>query len=307
MNNPFNVLPSYIKESPKFSDFLKSVNDYLVAGATTMSLYKDSFVSADKPRFVISALAKQIGVTVDIPFVNGVPDYDAYYEQLELAYRAKAFNLSFTGKEIDFLTNNPLSDVATVVVLDFAVAKVDKSPMTVVYSVLSMNPNLTQKIVEDYFVPKITGVGGQVAYLQFGQEVFGYDVDDKIKTGESTSGVHIVYNVDTQTIERVPLNTAKFVVISATIEDVGSGYEIGDEVETALGIKLRIAEVKKGSFLSVVNSSQMYMDDPTTETAVTVTGGSGTGMTVNIQGGSGTGYLIRGWDDGAFLPFSRRK
>ena len=114
MVNPFDALPSYVKESPKFSRFLELLNAYLVSGALQVSLFKEAFTSAGTlPRFVLDSLAAQLNVRVDIPFKNGQPDWNSYYKQLSLAYRAKAFSVQCQGRYIDFHTwNHNFNDFA---------------------------------------------------------------------------------------------------------------------------------------------------------------------------------------------------
>lgn len=294
MNNPYEALPSYIKETPKFSKFLEMVNSYLISGALEMSLFKNSFLDIDKPTFVIQALANQLKVEVELPFVNGAPDWTSYYQRLFLAYRAKAFNISFTGKAADFITGDPLRDVSSMVVIDFSVAKANKAPMSVVYSVLSMDPNLTIEIVRDVLVPNVTGVNASLYYLQFGQEVFGYDLDEKegIKIGPDH-------------VNTVPITQNPYSVASVTIRNVGTGYAVGDRVQTTSGVQMQIVDLEAGAFLSLLNPSNTYSENPTASD-VAVTGGSGSGMTVDVVGTVSKGYFIRGFDNGSFISITRR-
>lgn len=294
MNNPYDALPSYIKETPKYSKFLELVNAYIISGALEMSLFKNSFLAIDKPTFVIQALANQLKVEVELPFVDGKPDWSSYYERLFLAYRAKTFNISFTGKAADFITGDPLRDVSSMVVIDFSVAKVNKAPMSVVYSVLSMDRNLTIEIVRDVLVPNVTGVNVSLYYLQFGQEVFGYDIDEK-------AGIRI----GPDHVNTVPIDTNHYSVASVTIRNLGTGYQVGDTVTTAGGIQLQITDLEAGAFLSLLNPSNTYATDPTAS-GVAVTGGSGSGMTVDVVGTVSRGYFIRGFDNGAFISITRR-
>ena len=156
MNNPFSALPSYIKESPKFSKFLELVSGYLVSGALEVSLFKNAFLEIDKSRFVVQALAKQLDVEVTLPFVAGAPDWDTYYRSLYFAYRAKAFNSAFDGTLIGFTSGDNLKDASNMAVVDFSVAKGEnKSPMSVLYSVVSFDDALTTEIVQDILIPKI--------------------------------------------------------------------------------------------------------------------------------------------------------
>ena len=294
MNNPYDALPSYIKETPKYSKFLELVNAYIISGALEMSLFKNSFLAIDKPTFVIQALANQLKVEVELPFVDGKPDWSSYYERLFLAYRAKTFNISFTGKAADFITGDPLRDVSSMVVIDFSVAKVNKAPMSVVYSVLSMDHNLTIEIVRDVLVPNVTGVNASLYYLQFGQEVFGYDIDEK-------AGIRI----GPDHVNTVPIDTNPYSVTGVTIRNLGTGYQVGDTVTTAGGIQLQITDLEAGAFLSLLNPSNTYATDPTAS-GVAVTGGSGSGMTVDVVGTVSRGYFIRGFDNGAFISITRR-
>lgn len=308
MNNPFSALPSYVKESPKFERFLELVNGYLVSGALNVALFKDSFISEKKPNFVIQALAKQLNVDVELPFKDGVPDWNSYYKQLLMAYRAKCFNITFHGRAVDFVTGDPLRDVATVVVIDFSVAEENQSDMSVVYSVMSMDDNLTINIVRDNLIPRVTGVNSSLYYLQFGQEVFGYDIDEK-------EGIRM--GPDHQ--NPVAITEDKYSVLSATINAIGSGYAVGDIVttvaKTATGadgkaysyggdIQLKIVDYEGGAFLELVEPSKTYKYDPT-GTGFLVTGGSGSGLTVDIVGGANKGYFIRGWDNGSFISITR--
>lgn len=303
MLNPFDALPSYVKDSPKFSKFLELLNSYLISGAVQVSLYKNAFITPNKRRFVIESLARGLGASVNVPFVNGEPDWDTYYKQLWVAYRAKSFVVASLGRRIDFILGDSLSDISTISVLDFSVSKNSKTPMSVVYSVLSMDENLTYATVRDMLIPNITGVGTGIYFLQYGQDVFGYDRDDKYwdsETGEYKS-VHIVYGPSGAVVE--PTNENKFVVASASIEAVGSGYQVGETV-TANGISFVIVDLAAGAFLGIANTSATFATDPTAR-AVAVTGGSGTGMTVNISGVVSTGYSVRGWDDAPFFPIAR--
>lgn len=305
MVNPFSALPSYVRESPKFSRFLELLNAYIVSGALQVSLFKDAFTSKNLPRFVVDALASQLNVTVDIPFQNGQPDWDSYYKQLSIAYRAKSFAVQCRGRNIDFINLDSLGDISTISVIDFSVSKENKTSMMVVYSVLAMDENLTYSIVRDTLIPNITGVGSGIYFLQYGQDVFGYDRDDRRWNSSSSTyeSVHVVYGKDGITVE--PTNENQFVVTSATIESVGSGYAVGDVVTTKDGISFVVVDLSVGAFLGISSPSTLYKADPSAQ-GVSVTGGSGTGMTVNISGAINTGYSIRGWDDAPFFPISRR-
>lgn len=295
MNNPFMALPSYVKESPKFSRFLELTNAYLMSGALELSLFKSAFLSQSKPRFVIDALSKQIGVDVELPFKNGVPDWDTYFERLFLGYRAKSFNTAFAGRMADFITGDPLSDVSSLVVVDFAVAKENKSPMSVVYSVLSMDENLTVDIIRDLLIPRVTGVNASLYYLQFGQDVFGYDIDEKL-------GLRI----GPDHVNTVPITEAPYVLASATINSLGTGYRVNDIVTSPSGIQFQIKDLAEGAFLGIVDPTASFAVDPTTKEPVVVSGGSGSGMTISIVGTSRKGYFIRGFDNGSFVSITRK-
>lgn len=196
MNNSFNNLPSYIQEAPKYSRFLKLVNSYILSAAVEVSRLKESFLWANKSSFVIQSLSSQLGVTVDIPFEGGVPNWTSYYKRLYNAYRAGSFTVSFKGDLSGFTTGDPLKDITSLVVLDFSVAKGDyRKPMAVVYSCLSLDENLTLDIVRDYLIPKVTGVSSNLYYLQFGQDVFGYDIDERFDSSNPSSviGKRVVY------------------------------------------------------------------------------------------------------------------
>ena len=296
MNNPFSALPSYIKESPKFSKFLELVSGYLVSGAMSVSLFKESFLATEKSRFVIQALAKQLGVEVTLPFTNGQPNWNAYYRSLYFAYRAKAFNSAFTGTLVELLLGDNLKDVSNMAVVDFSVAKgVDKSPMSVLYSVVSFDDDLTTEIVQEFLIPRVTGINTGVYFLKSNQEVFGYDLDEVEEK-----------KIGPDHVTEVPITEGLFSISSVTIRSLGTGYQVNDVVTVAdLGIQLRITDLSVGAFLSVVNPSQRFTEDPTRSEA-TVTGGSGKNMTVNIVGGASRGYFIRGWDQGSFLSMTRR-
>lgn len=187
MNNPFLDLPSYVRESPKFARFAELTNAYILTAAVEVSRLKDSFLWENKSTFVIQSLASQLGVVIDIPFVDGEPDMATYFLQLFNAYRARSFVVSFKGTMSDFVTGDPLRDRCSLVVVDFSVAKgTNKTPMSVVYSALSFDQNLTLEIVRDLLIPNVTGVLASLYYLQFGQDVFGYDVDER-------EGVRVTY------------------------------------------------------------------------------------------------------------------
>lgn len=310
MRNPYDVLPAYIKESPRYSRFLELVNAYLLSGAVELSLFKQGFVEYDKPSYVVKSLADQLNVDVEVPFVNGVPDWKAYYRRLTLAYRAKTFKISTTGKAIDFLLLDHLNDVSSIVVLDFSVLKdsksglpvgsPDKSPMSVVYSVLAMVPDLTFDIVRNYLIPNVTGVRSTLYYLQFGQEVFGFDADE-------LKGKHLVKNDVTGEIVEVDIDDAPYVVASASIRDLGNNYEVGDVIETVVtdefkeSIQFKITDLFEGAYLSIVNPTKSYKTNPTVIGIPIKDVGNKSGMTIDIISSPRRGYLIRGWDDGAFL------
>lgn len=297
MNNPFSVLPSYIKESPKFSKFLELVSGYLMAGALEAELFKDAFLSKEQPRYVVSSIAKQMGVEVELPTVdgtpNGAPDWEAYYRSLYYATRAKSFNAFYKGTLAELSENNTLNTVCKISALDFAVAKnmvagdQTKTPMTVLYSIVGYNNYLTTEVTKNYLIPRITGVNTITYFVYGGEEVFGYDLDEKKGKKANPDG----------TITDITEGT--YVVSNALISDVGSGYQVGDVVETASGVQLKIATLAEYALLTILNPSVKYTSNPTAEN-VPVTGGSGSGMKVNLVGGAGHGYFIRGWDDGKF-------
>lgn len=332
MVNPFTALPSYIRESPKFSKFLELVNAYLISGAIEVSLYKNGFITDTKLNWVIATLARQVGVTIEIPFnSNGNPDWATYYQSLYLAYLARVFNLSFKGTMDDFIERDPTGGTGTVSVIDFSVAKGWNQPgqggeMAVVYSVLSMSPYLTADIVRNILVPHITGVNGSTYYLQFGQFVFGYDVDVCARIinghaqmdGDKVINYHTVYVRESDGIKVVDEELIQnFTVVSAFIENVGSGYVVGDVVtvdvmdgSSVVGtVQLEVLDLREGAALSVVNATAIYPKDPGTPqgSSVAVSGGSGTGMTVAISSSTLAGYSIRGFDTGLFLSLSRRQ
>ena len=293
MDNPFNNLPSYVRESPKFSKFLELVNAYIISGAVEVAQLKESFLAENKSTFVIQSLASQLGVAVDIPFVNGVPDWETYYARLYMAYRARSFVVSFGGAAIDFITGDPIKDKASVAVLDFSVAKgKQKKPMSVVYSVLSMNNNLTLDIVRDYLIPRVTGVGSNLYYLQFGQEVFGYDRDEVL-------GIR----VGPDHVSTVDITDIQYVATGASIQSLGSGYAVNDVVKTATGVEMQITTLDEGAQLTILNASMIYNSNPSGN-ALAVSGGSGTGMTVNVLASNSKGYFIRGFDNGSFIAIT---
>lgn len=310
MNNPFDALPSYIKDSPQYSRFLELVNGYLLAGALEVSLYKNAFLGDNKPDFIISALAQQLGVSVDLPFVDGAPDWKAYYTQLLFAVRAKSFVTSFQGCLADFITGDPLKDGCSLSVIDFSVAKENKQAMSVTYSALALNEDLTSAIVSKYLIPDITGVREELYYSQFGQILFGFDIDEKegvrIKGGTPP-------NDDYYHTEEITTNL--YSVGNATIAELGSGVSVGDEIvakyEVSSGdateeysIAFKVTTLALGAFLEIVNTSATYPIDPSKE-GVVVQGSSG--MKVNIVGSTRKGYFIRGWDNGYFISLSSRR
>lgn len=289
MNNPFSVLPSYIKESPKFSKFLELVSGYLLAGALQTELFKDAFLSKDQPKFVVTSLAKQIGVEVELPTTNNQPDWEAYYRSLYYAIRSKSFNAFFRGTLAELTDNSALNTVCAMSALDFSVAKGvnSNSPMTVLYSIIGYDNYLTTEVTKNYLIPKVTGVKSITYFVYGGEEVFGYDLDEIEGEKAEPDG----------TISQISDGT--FVVSNALIHTLGSGYAVGDEVETAGGTKLRITSLSEYALLAIVNPEKRFSTNPSGEN-LPVTGGSGTGMTVNLVGGASHGYFVRGWDDGKF-------
>lgn len=294
MNNPFSVLPSYIKESPKFSKFLELVSGYLLSGALETELFKDAFLSNDQPRYVISSLAKQMGVEVELPTIDGQPDWNAYYRGLYYATRAKSFNSFYTGTLAELSESNTLNTLCKMSALDFAVAKGMQSPMTVLYSIVGYNNYLTSNITKDYLIPKITGVNSITYFVFGGEEVFGYDLDEI--TGKKVGPNGTIVDIE----------DGSYVVSNALISNVGSGYQVGDVVTVndsnnpqANGVQLRIVDLSEFALMTIMNPTEKYVSNPTVENA-SVTGGSGTGMKVNVVGGAGHGYFIRGWDNGKF-------
>lgn len=297
MNNPYDNLPAYIKETTKFSKFLGLMSTYLVSATAEISKLKDSFLLGGDSSFVVRALAAQLGVKIDVPFVDGEPDLDAYFKQLFLAYRARLFVSMFRGDMAGLFTGDLINDKISLVVLDFSVDRPsdNKTPMTVVYSALSMDSDLNLDIVRDHLVPKVTGVNASLYFLQFGQDVFGYDIDQR-------AGIRIGPNhVDT-----IPITGEdRFSVLEASINAIGTGYAVGDVVVTDLGVQLRIKSISAGATLGIEHVSQSYANDPA-GTALPVTGGSGSGMTVDVVSGAGGTYYIRGFDNGSFISISRR-
>ena len=74
--------------------------------------------------------------------------------------------------------------------------------------------------------------------------------------------------------------TQIYKVSGATINDIGSGYQVGDTI-TANGVSFTIDSLTVGASLTVDDPSQTYYSDPA-GTGVSASGGSGTGMLVDI-------------------------
>lgn len=200
MSNIIDSIPSYVKETDKFSKFLSLVGSFIYSGAIEISKMKESFLSGNRNAYVIRQLSKLFNVVVDVPIVNGNIDYVAYHDRLNNAVRSKSFVAGFKGDIKSFDNGDVLNDLLSMTVMDFSVAKDDKVPMSVVYSCISNDDNLTLNIVREYLIPRVTGVGSNLYYLQYGKDLFGYDKDDR--EGKAVGEDHV-------TIEDVGVDDSK--------------------------------------------------------------------------------------------------
>lgn len=300
LSSAFNNLPSYVREAPKFAKFLELLNDYIYSAAVEMANLKNGFLVSAKSNFIIDLLSKQSGISMKVPFSEGSPNWQQYYAQLYLAYRARSFVSGFRGTQVGFIEGAPLRDVSSMSVIDFSVAKGDYSPMSVLYSVLSIDPYFTAGIAREYLIPSLTGVNASLYFLQFGQDVFGFDRDGLL-------GKRIVYKSNPgqgeSAVEEVDIEDAKYLIGSATISEIGTGYDVGDEVSVN-GVVFRIEALAVGAFVRVLDDGVEYTTNPSG--VFSVTGGSGTGMVIVIRGTSKSGHFIRGFDNGEFFTITRK-
>lgn len=125
---------------------------------------------------------------------------------------------------------------------------------------------------------------------------YGIEIGDYVYPNTGTSNPNTTFPWNVKKLISLA-DSSLFEIIRATINTEGTGYQVGDIIETDTGIQFEINDTATGSELVILNPTQIYTQNPAGSN-IAITGGSGTDMTIDIV----TQTKPNEWQDYQYTP-----
>lgn len=167
-------LPQYVREYHCFSKFIKLLTNYILSSTTPVDKIINLMNISNATGDILVKLANKLNV-----YSENADNLEKYYKNLKVG---------ILGQQTKRITDSSLislqEDLMTVFPEIQKLDIIDNMNMTVTLKITGDLKDVNATIIENYIVPKVTGVKFNVIYIPFGKNVFAFDLDEELKMGD---------------------------------------------------------------------------------------------------------------------------
>jgi len=186
VENKFTLkLPQYIRQFDGFFKFMKMLSNYILksedAAKQVLNLLNLDTSEGD----VLVKIAKKVNVLYNKKS-NSQEDLNNYYNNLKTG---------ILGMQTKRLTNGSYYELKEALLRLFSGIKevqiIDNLDMTVDINIVGDFTEIDEQTIENYIIPRVTGVKFNITYIPYGVNLFAFDKD--VDMGMDTNGVTHTY------------------------------------------------------------------------------------------------------------------
>lgn len=222
------TLPAHICQYTNFFDFLKKLSSYILKSTeyaeTILSLLDFTKSGGD----MLTKVAKKVNVA-----------YDSVYREADDEEYDKALKIGITGVMTKRLSDGTLysllKSIETNLSSDIIIRAIkDNQDMTVDLELEGSITDYNKDIIEDYIIPKVTGVFFDVSYIPYAKNIFAFNKNEMLIVDDTTGDYIKAVDDDGNEVDEYVLfkyiGNGNYEPIT---DDAGTYYYNGVKVKTA--------------------------------------------------------------------------
>lgn len=175
-NDYTKQLPQYIRQYRNFFKFMKMLSNYILKSveyANNILKFLD-FADKDSKGDVLIKVARKVDVLYDKAYLEET-DKDKYYDALKTGiYGMQSKRLS--NGTLYELQNNLSKTIPGITTLRIF----DNMNMSVNIEIVGKLEKLDSAVIENYIIPKVTGVRFDVQYIPYNEDLFALDKSEDV-------------------------------------------------------------------------------------------------------------------------------
>lgn len=220
-------LPAYIRQYADFFEFLKMLSNYILKSVKhaekILSLLDFNNSNGD----VLIKIAKKVGVS-----------YDGVYRETDKSAYETALKIGITGMQTKRLSDGSLYSIQKSLTSTLAkeikiVAIRDNMDMSVNIELEGNISDYNKSIIEDYILPRTTGVFFDVLYIPYSENIFAYDKNELLVKDEETNDFIRAVDASGNEVDEFVLFEYKNGTYEPITDENGTYYYKGNKVKTA--------------------------------------------------------------------------
>lgn len=176
-------IPQYIRQYEGFTKFIKLLTNYILGsvnvGENIINLMNLDNTTGD----VLVKIANKLDVTINKNYNSaGEPDLNTYYKGLKIAIFGEQTKRLSDGSLIDLKNSlkTTIPNISNIVIQD-------NQDMTVNIQIEGDLADIDKDIINNYILPKVTGVRFIVQYILYEKDLFAFDSDESIRNKEGNT------------------------------------------------------------------------------------------------------------------------
>lgn len=224
-------VPQYLKSYEKFYKFMKLFSNYILQIGNELNKILPMLNVNSSKGDILKKISQKLNIEIEKRNTGNTEEdllnYDNDLKTAILGLQIK--RLSF-GTRID-LKETILSLFPVLISENSSVKIIDNQDMTVDMTIVGYSTDLTSKIIEDYILPRVTGVKFNLSYLNFGKNLFALDKAEFIVKDENNEPIKALDSDGNETDKYVLFTTTDYKNFTAIPDTTSNYYYKGQKIK----------------------------------------------------------------------------